>query len=195
MSNQFHFPNERIATPVILPVVHVASGSARNTNKSHKGEDDGNDDQLYILTTMIQQSDVKKYTPYVLLPAAGISSEVGNVHGKRSNGAECTVECTQPCPYKLGSTKASLLLEDGAAASCGKCPAEHGEEGRGNNEGLGQEQPPETLWRYEEEWELEKPEKKIAEQLPRRNFFTKTVGNVRNGWEKCFQHLVHAFGP
>lgn len=98
----------------------------------------------------------------VLLLAAGVSGEVGNVDGECSNGPKRTVKCTQPCPYQLGSTKGSLLLKDGAAARCCKGPSKHSEEGRGNNDGLSQEQPPKTLWGYEEKWELDDPEDKIA---------------------------------
>ena len=151
-----------IDAPIILPVVYVAGGGARNTNKSHKSKNDGNDDQLYVLTTTSQWSGVMKYIPDVLLLAAGVSSEVGNVDGECSNGTKRTVKCTQPRPCQLGSTKASLLLKDGAAACCGKGPSKHSEEGRGDNDGLGQEQPPKSLWRYEEKWELEEPEDKIA---------------------------------
>ena len=103
-----------------------------------------------------------KYIPDVLLLAAGISGEIGNVDSECSNSTKCTVKCTQPCPCQLGSTKASLLLKDGAAARCGKGPSKHSEEGRGNNDGLGQEQPPKTLWRYEEKGELDNPEDEIA---------------------------------
>lgn len=126
----------RTDAPIILTVVHEASGSASNADKPHEGEDDGDDDQLYVLTTVNQQSDVKKWMADVLLPAPGVSSKVGNVYGKGSNGAECTVECTEPCPCQLRPTKASLLLKDRAATCRGKRPTEHGEEGRGHNDGL-----------------------------------------------------------
>ena len=85
--------------PVILPIVYVASGGARNANKSHESEDDGNDDQLDVLTTTIQWIGVMKYIPDSLLLASSVSSEVGNVDCKCSNSTKRTVKCTQPCPY------------------------------------------------------------------------------------------------
>jgi hypothetical protein len=84
--------------PVIIAIVYVASGGTRNANKSHKSEDDGNDDQLYVLTITIQWSGVMKYVLDILLLTPSISGEVGNVDGKCSNGTKRTVQCTQPCP-------------------------------------------------------------------------------------------------
>jgi hypothetical protein len=48
------FSKWEIDAPIILSVVDVASGGARDANKTHKGEDNGNDEQLYVLTTAIQ---------------------------------------------------------------------------------------------------------------------------------------------
>lgn len=88
-----------IYIPVILSIEYVASGGARNANKSHKSEDDGNDDQLYVLTTTIQWIGVIKHIPDLLLLASSVPSEVGNVDGECSNSTKRTVKCTQPCPY------------------------------------------------------------------------------------------------